>query len=997
MKKTKRRLFSALLTCLMLLLFPMAARADSPAQYSAGTLDELISAVMEINRNGGEAEITLTNNITLSRAAWQAAHTAAGLSAADDALSFTKGTATLLGGGHSITADAAGHRGISVSGSAVLNLGKPGYTGGLTIRGGGGDANLANPLINVGGPAVLNMYDGAAVKDSLSGGTSGGVQLQDSAAFNMHGGVIENCNNFASVAGGVHVGGSAVFNLCGGTIRGCKGEGFGGGVTISSQGRMEFSAGLIEGCESLSYGGAILLVSSTPIYYGGGTTGPTVPALTMTGGTIRGCTAAEYGGGVALYAYDAVAELTGGAITGCMAGESGGGAACLFGTLTAAGCAVYDNTANASADDVFNYGSGGTLTLGALPGGLTLTATGKPIDGWYKDRSGTNRRWSYLYDNTPAAILAQEPLTASTQTHTIKAAHGPYYTVTYDLGGGTGTGYDPVSVAKGTRHTLLPAPARDGHVFAGWKVGSRTLRPGEAITINAATTVTAQWLTVDEWLDQRLNIQVDVNVDVSVAVGENQQDLFAARVDESSREWLRAQVKDWIQGILTQAYPDEISQSSADELHRLITATGADTIDVTLTVGVRFTGQPNQGEQALLDPHITAEETAQVWQLTVSLGAEAKKSGTTFDLIETFPITELDEAVPIHLTTGQDYSGKTVRVLYIHGGQVRTAEASVDQAAAAVTIRAREFSPYIILSKAAGGGGSWLAQYVLQYESNGGTAYPSELYWEGAVVTLGKVPVREGYTFTGWYAEPELTTRLDAVHMTRSITVYAGWSAAAVPAWLNSSDHFAYLYGYPDGMVKPLNDITRAEVAAILYRLLREDIRRENHTLENPFLDVPADAWYAAEVSTMARLGIFVGRAPGIFEPDAPITRAEFAAVCARFDQSKVTAESRFPDIAGHWAEAYIQRAAALGWVQGYPDGSFGPDRLITRAEAVTLINRVLRRNPAGPDDLLPDMKVWPDNPEEAWYYLAIQEASNGHGYRRRDDGHERWTALTGR
>ena len=885
----------------------------------------------------------------------------------------------------------------------MLNLGKPGYSGSLTIRGGGGDVPLLNPLIGLSGSAKLNMYDGAAVKDSLSHSTPGGVQLLGSAEFNMHGGLIENCNNDKSVAGGVVVDGEAVFNLCGGTIRGCRG--YGGAVSISSKGHMEFSAGLIEGCESLRCGGAILLQLSAPIHYGGGgAAGPITPGLKMTGGTIRNCKAVtpssyttQYGGGVALYANAAAAELTGGFITGCTAGESGGGVACLFGKVTVNGCAVYDNTAAESADDVFNYGYGGTLTLGALPGGLTLTATGKPIDGWYRDRSGTNRRWSYQYANTPPAILPQRLLDASTGEHTIKAAHGAYYTVTYDLNGGTGTGYDPVSVAKGAQHTLLPAPTRADYVFTGWKVASAVKRPGEKLTVNAAVTVRAQWLTVDEWIEQRLNIHVDVNVDVSAAGGENQQQI-TADVGEESRTWLHAQVKAWIRDILVQSCPDEISRENADRLYALITTTpGADSIDATLTVGVRLTGDPTPDESALLASHMDENETAQVWQLTVELGAEAKKAGATLDQVPGFAITELDDPIAIKLITGQDHSNKTVRVLYIHNGEVKTASSLVDADNADVTVQAREFSPYIILSKSAGGsgGGTGPTGYTLRYVSNGGTSYPNERYPAGAVVTLDKTPIREGYTFTGWYAEPELTTRLDTVRMDRSRTVYAGWSATPVPAWLDHDDHFAYVYGYPDGHIGPRDRITRAEVAAIFFRLLREDVRAENQTSESPFEDVAADAWYVTEVSTLARLGVLVGQAPGVFAPDAAISRAEFAAVCARFDQSEVSAVGVFSDVAGHWAEQYILRAAALGWVQGYPDGSFRPGSSVTRAEAIAMINRVLRRDPGSKDDLLPGMKTWPDNPEEAWYYLAVQEATNGHDFRRKDDGREKWTALT--
>ena len=293
-----------------------------------------------------------------------------------------------------------------------------------------------------------------------------------------------------------------------------------------------------------------------------------------------------------------------------------------------------------------------------------------------------------------------------------------------------------------------------------------------------------------------------------------------------------------------------------------------------------------------------------------------------------------------------------------------------------------------------GGGGGTTTRYTLTYESNGGTEYDSERYTRNTVVDLDKVPSREGYTFTGWYADAELTEQISEIKMTSNKTVYAGWEVTGVPDWLNGDDHFAYVIGYSDGTVKPLNNISRAEVATIFFRLLKPEIRDEYLTQTSQFTDVSADAWYNTAVSTMAALGIVNGRTADTFAPDASITRAEFAAICARFDTNKRDGDSNFSDIAGHWAEAEIERAATLGWINGYSDGTFHPDNAITRAEAMTMINRVLQRLPETEDDLLDDMNVWPDNQPSAWYYLAVQEATNSHDFDRKDDGvHETWTS----
>ena len=216
------------------------------------------------------------------------------------------------------------------------------------------------------------------------------------------------------------------------------------------------------------------------------------------------------------------------------------------------------------------------------------------------------------------------------------------------------------------------------------------------------------------------------------------------------------------------------------------------------------------------------------------------------------------------------------------------------------------------------------------------------------------------------------------------------------PDALNGEDHFNYIVGDADGKVHPERNITRAEVASIFFRLLKDDVRSENLTDQNTFADVSADDWYNVAVSTMSDMGIVFGRTDYQFVPDAYITRAEFAAIAARFDSESYSGDDLFTDIEGHWAENQINRAAEKGWITGYPDGTFDPNRYITRAEAVTMINRVLNRMPEDEDALHEDMKVFVDNADaNAWYYLAIQEATNSHEYEKDDDDvYETWTDV---
>lgn len=304
---------------------------------------------------------------------------------------------------------------------------------------------------------------------------------------------------------------------------------------------------------------------------------------------------------------------------------------------------------------------------------------------------------------------------------------------------------------------------------------------------------------------------------------------------------------------------------------------------------------------------------------------------------------------------------------------------------------------YVYRFGSTGGGSSsgHSTRYTLHYESNGGTAYKDERCSSGTKVTLDKTPTRESYTFTGWYADKALTQKITSVTMNSDKTVYAGWEATGVPDKLNGDDHFAYVVGYSDSTVRPNANISRAEVATIFFRLLKSDIRDGNLTANNDFSDVSDGQWHNKAISTMAKLGIVKGRRADRFDPDASITRAEFAAICARFNTKPVENSSSFSDISGHWAENEIERAAAFGWISGYPDGTFRPDARITRAEAMTMINRVLCRMPQSESDLLDSMVTWPDNKPSDWHYLAVQEATNSHDFDRQGEVGESWTKLT--
>ena len=281
---------------------------------------------------------------------------------------------------------------------------------------------------------------------------------------------------------------------------------------------------------------------------------------------------------------------------------------------------------------------------------------------------------------------------------------------------------------------------------------------------------------------------------------------------------------------------------------------------------------------------------------------------------------------------------------------------------------------------------------------------------------------KSGAKFDGWYSAGGtlLSTELTFVPTRKAGTVwqgttyYAHFSAkrspstpstpakpdetkptlAPIPEMLNGEDHYAYLLGYEDGTVRPNGSISRAEVATVLFRLLKDDVRMQNLTKDNAYSDVSDTAWYAAAVSTLSKMGVISGYPDGTFRPNAPITRAEFAAMIARFDETAKSADTPFTDISGHWAENAIGKAYGNGWVEGSSKTVFCPESNLTRAETATLLNRVLHRLPEKESDLLANQIVWPDNPETFWGYLAIQEATNSHEYERKADGvHETQTA----
>ncbi len=324
-----------------------------------------------------------------------------------------------------------------------------------------------------------------------------------------------------------------------------------------------------------------------------------------------------------------------------------------------------------------------------------------------------------------------------------------------------------------------------------------------------------------------------------------------------------------------------------------------------------------------------------------------------------------------------------------------------------------------------------LSEYAVAVNASYADVTGAGSYAEGMVVTID-AGQRPGYRFTGWQSDDPELTLADAAHSTTTftmpghdVTLTATWQKKPTPPPvdprddgkphdLNTEDHFSYVVGYPvdhrTGLatddvdlwpVRPEAGITRAEVATIFYRLLKEDVRDRVTSDVNDFSDVASGDWFNVTVSSLAQMGVIAGYEDGSFRPNAPITRAEFAAIATRFfaERGVTYNEGLFADITGdEWFADVVAAAADRGLLGGYPDGTVRPNATITRAESCAVVNRTLDRRPDA-KHLLPagEMRVWPDNPADGWYYADMQEATNGHEYRWLTIGKnkiEDWTAI---
>ena len=892
-----------------------------------------------------------------------------------------------------------------------------------------------------GGTIVLN--SGAILQNNKAMQFGSGILANNRVNITMEDGAIirNNTNRNYELGGGILIGNGSTFTMNGGEISGNTANGGGGVAIIGST--MVMNNGTISNNSTYqtsgqgSYGAGVY-VADYANSSGGDTLFTATPAsFEMNGGKITGNKALDYGGGIVTFpqrSQKITININNGEISGNKVTRGSGGAvAAFFGVteLNIKGGTLTGNSAYQFGGGVFLYQatnvtiSGGTISENkALRGGggvclregSAVKQTGGSIENNVAKVGGGI--YSGTYTMTGGVIKDNNnSLTEAARLSTL--GDGVFVGTAFNLGNDAeiSTNNDVYltagdSISKEGRYINVISPYTgastakpiqihsEDHTVENTEIGTQLVRyTTDAGGETAAATADADGIFVPSW-----KMPEGLAIGQSKAAGKTDWMTYVPAV-KIQYQWVSTDnpndvtppANDYIR--TGRAYTAKAQQNS----HQGYTFDGWYT-DTTCTVPyvngtVLNTDTVLYGRWKAEHGNLSVAktvagnngDTSKAFNFTVTLG-DTGINGTfgemTFaDGVATFVLKHGESKTAVGLPAGITYTvteaeadkdGYTTTSVNASGSIIK------DDTAAVTFTNTRNSSS-----------SHHSTRYTLHYESNGGTAYKDERYSSGTKVTLDKTPTRESYTFTGWYADKALTQKITSVTMNSDKTVYAGWVATGVPDMLNGDDHDAYVIGYPDGNVRPQGNISRAETATIFFRLLKADTRDGNLTAENVFADVANGKWFNKAVSTMAKLGIVKGRSAESFAPDAPITRAEFAAICARFNTKPTNTSNSFSDISGHWAEAEIERAVAFGWIAGYPDGTFRPDTYITRAEAMTMINRVLCRMPQDEKDLLRTMVVWPDNKPTDWYYLAVQEATNSHEFERKGAVNEKWTKLT--
>ena len=610
----------------------------------------------------------------------------------------------------------------------------------------------------------------------------------------------------------------------------------------------------------------------------------------------------------------------------------------------------------------------GTFTLKETLSGITVknttTNTGvKPnTDGEWGGTVAAGKSVSYTvtYTVTEDDVKAGSLVNTVTMNNTPTSAPGVptamKYTVTYELAGGkigTETTYTDGSspYAEDATVTVAPDPTKEGHTFAGWKSNIESdSGVYKSDGKNSFTMPAANVILTATWTVNKYKVTYTDGVDGEAFKDEVYQDVKYGADVPAYNNGTKPTRKNYTFAGWTPAVP---ATMPANDLK--FTATWEknpagdgtfdfNNVDGTHKPAITKTVKGNVGKNFKETFEVLVKPESKNAAGTMTAAFYTGKAEVTYaDLTSAFEFARTDKltfsAADTYRYTVREVKGETGRMSYDTTEYTLTIEVALNESTNKYEVKSCQFSA-------------------------GGKTYDGQL------------------------------------NIVNTYRAYHPSTPSSKPT-LNTGDHYAYVMGYPDGTVRPNGSITRAEVSTILFRLLSDKTREEYFTTESSFTDVKAGSWYNNSVATLEKAGVIVDTAKGgAFRPNEAITRAELAAMLAQFADAKPVKGVKFSDVsADHWAYDAIAIAAKMGWIEGYPDGTFRPDATITRAEMMTLVNRALERVPSDEDHLLSKrvMLTFPDCKSSDWFYIAVQEATNSHAYERaatEKNGDEQWTAL---
>ena len=941
-----------------------SGKEEDPYVYEVSTASELSEAVTKINADTSDSAyytISLQKDIECN------------------GLSFSGNTTTILGNGHTLTFksyDGAIHVGSGTATPPVLILGGTEDT--LTIKG-----NSSNDTYFIGVGAINGGTEYGTLK------MCDGVTITGATGNNYFGGAV-------TVAGG------GKFEMDGGTIKECGIDGgsvcFGGGVAVVNGGEFTMNGGSIQNCFlKTGYNFDDYSIATNLFYNSGAGAGVFVSngaVFKMTGGEIKNNTISAQsgrytsygvGGGIAVMAnpdsydiYDITArvEITGGTIEGNKATLGGGG-------IAVCGMIPYAIPIGPS----HSTGGSGTTTPGLFINGTEenpVQIKNNSAEGWKDYSIGGGGILLYHLKDTNQASIGNAVISDNAVTN------------------GPGGGIESLQLSSSFRNHLELADvmltgnraAKGGGICLHNGTSAGTMKANVSNTVITENTATE--------LGGGFFVEADSNATDSTAVTFNESCAVYDNTADSGADDFYKNGNSTVNALPTAA------QMSAAAKNAVISGWYKD------EMGNRYS-KDNASEYAPKDSITGALQLKAVKaeQYTVKFDPQG---GSTVSVQIITSGGNVEEPTP-PMYDGYEFAG------WYTDAACQTKYDFTSPVTGDITL-------YAMWSKNSGGGGGSTTTYyyfaIEKVDAQDGHALNGAkfgLYLDGKQVATAtsnrsgialfrvsesdyrkinakselyyqELTAPEGYVVSGGKIDMEkddlTTNQTTAEKKAETVRNYRG----STPDLLNDADHFAYVIGYKDGNVRPYGLISRAEVTAIFFRLLKDSVRDGNLLTSSSYADVADDYWANTAISTMTGLGIVQGRSADTFDPKAPITRAQFAAICARFDTGKSSGTQTFTDIKGHWAEKYIERAAELGWIKGFEDDSFRPDTYITRAQAMTMINRVLNRIPEENGDLLAGMNVWPDCNPGDWFYLAVQEATNSHDFKHKAGNYETWTGM---